>query len=299
MIFISHLFTLLELDHSPIHFIWEANGKDMPLKTLSYAGHHLTSFLGSYGIIFSTYLFYTARSKYKLLFFVFIVFFGIISFLSSARIGLFAVFLIVPLGIICYKRPINPIIIPYIFMVILLFFYISTIKPQLNLAIINIASGFQEVTGLTVMRYDYLTLFTGREKLWRTLIDMVQDNPIFGQGHPTAYTEYGLDIRLENDRRIGGSMFDAQSESGLLLAAKYGLPAFLSYSLFLISPAFLIRNNKLKVLSAMVSSNALIYFMVNGDFIRTFDHTIVIIMLFCLLHKYLQLEKKNLILVDT
>jgi len=49
----------------------------------------------------------------------------------------------------------------------------------------------------------------------------------------------------------------------------------------------------------MLSTNAFIHFMINGDFIITFNHTIIIIMLFCLLHKYLQLEKKNLILVDT
>ena len=293
MIFVSHLFTLLKLDFAPLHFIWETNGQDKPLKTLSYAGHHLTSFLGTYGILFSTHLFYTYIPKRKLLFYSLIVFFGIITILSSARIGLLGIFIIFPLGIICYKRSINPIIIPTLLLVMLFLFYISAVLPQLMFYMIDAASGLQQFTGLYLMRYDYdyLTLFTGREKLWQALIEMVKDNPIFGHGHPTPYAEYGLyNIRLEIDRRVGGSMFDAQSESGLLLAAKYGLPAFISYLFFLITPVLMIKNKKLKVLAAMVSSNALIYFMINGDFVRSFDHTIVIVFLFCLFHRYKQLE---------
>ena len=289
---LSHLYTLLDFPTAPYHFIWEANASDKPLKTLSYAGHHLSAFIGTYGIIFITYLYYTKIIRIKAVFYVLSLFFLIITILSTARIGLFGILLIFPFSILCYKRLLDPTWILKLIMICSFCLYIAVIMPELMLYILKYANFFQEIVGIQVVNPSYQTLFSGRERLWLSLFDMIQNNPIFGNGHPLPFEIYGLDIRPIHDRRIGHHMFDMQKESGLILAAKYGLPVFISFILFIISPVYKIKNYSLKVMAASISSNAIILLMVNGDFLNSFNNTIIIIMLLFLMHRYSQLEKK-------
>jgi len=296
---LSHLYTFLNFPSSPFYYIWETNFTDKPFKTLSNTGHHLTSFIGTYGIMFLAFLYYSKKMGKKLFYTLTLSLF-ILVLLSSARIGIISLLTIFPLGILAYKRVINYIMIPIsiLFLIIMLYYAISNIFVMEYMQYLSLA--FQDMTGLNVINPEHISLFSSREKLWTTLFKMISDNPIFGHGHPLPYDNYGHGaIRSVFDLRVGGSMFDAQSESGLILAAKYGVPAFISFSYFIFSPMIYTYHFQVKIFSAMLSTNAFIHFMINGDFIITFNHTIIIIMLFCLLHKYLQLEKKNLILVDT
>ncbi len=69
---------------------------------------------------------------------------------------------------------------------------------------------------ITMYRGDFTS---GRAQLTALLIDLANDEPIFGVGHEHNILEYGI-------RTITGAATGATSESPLRLAAKYGWPTF-------------------------------------------------------------------------
>jgi O-antigen ligase len=113
-------------------------------------------------------------------------------------------------------------------------------------------------------------LLTGRGGLWRGLLQMISDHPLFGMGKDLPFAQYGI---LIIEHASSGQIAQTDSgvvlganDSGFSLTARYGIPFTLLLFGTLLRPAFAVKQAKVKSLAHHLAASMVIYWLANGSF---------------------------------
>lgn len=228
------------MPNAPKYFIWECDGGSVKRFKLIYeSGMHYASYISCLSMISSIYLWQKDRLFYS----VTILIGLFVMFLNGARLSFLFVFCLFLFCIFKKFRIPSKIFFGLLLILICLFYY-STINITFYDRLFITINNFAEISPIRIYSKDSNQGFlSGREILYKALLEMVKAKPIAGHGYQLPFHKYGIIPIYEN-----GKLIDAKntgtSESGLLFTARYGIFATIFYLYFIFKPILVNSRNR-------------------------------------------------------
>ena len=192
---------------------------------------------------------------------------------SATRSGYF-VLPCIPFLLLAYRGKLNPALLTSGAILIAAFIAGLLFAPQDALKLISAPiSAIGEALNIRLLNGDLRgadALLTGRAGLWRGLLEMIKDHPLFGLGKNLPFAQYGiLIVQHASSGQISTAMpgvILGANDSGFSLTARYGIPFTLLLFATLLVPAFSLSQALVKSLAHHLAASMVIYWLANGSF---------------------------------